>query len=74
MLLTLPPAPPAVRFIASFAEDRFGAMDVQHAGRVDVVPVRAFVKAMSPGASDAQVRAGSGAVPLSGSASAVLRA
>jgi hypothetical protein len=51
-------AVPTCRFIISLAEDKFAAMDVQRSGKVGVVLVRSFVKAMSPGASDAQVGQG----------------
>jgi hypothetical protein len=44
------------RFIASFGDERFAAMDAQRSGIVSVVLVRSFVKAMSPAANDAQVR------------------
>jgi hypothetical protein len=47
---------PHPRFIASFGEERFAAMDAQRSGIVGVVLVRGFVKAMSPTANDAQVR------------------
>ncbi|KAF6252515.1 hypothetical protein COO60DRAFT_518967 [Scenedesmus sp. NREL 46B-D3] len=43
------------KFIASFGEERFAAMDTQRSGIVRVVLVRSFVKAMSPTAIDAQV-------------------
>lgn len=43
------------RYIVTFAEDRFTAMDVQRSGKINVVAVRSFVKSMSPGVSDAQV-------------------
>lgn len=43
------------RFIITFGEDRFVAMDVQRSGKLNVVAARGFVKNMSPGASDAQV-------------------
>lgn len=43
------------RYIVTFAEDRFTAMDVQRSGKINVVAVRSFVKSMSPGVNDAQV-------------------
>jgi hypothetical protein len=46
----------ACRYIVTFGEDRFTAMDVQRSGKIGVVAVRTFVKSMSPGVSDAQVR------------------
>jgi hypothetical protein len=44
------------RFIASFGDERFVAMDAHRSGIVSVVLARSFVKAMSPAANDAQVR------------------
>ncbi|WIA13678.1 hypothetical protein OEZ85_007238 [Tetradesmus obliquus] len=43
------------KFIASFGEERFAALDAQRCGIVSVVLARGFVKAMSPAATDAQV-------------------
>jgi hypothetical protein len=55
--LSLPATQPfdQPRFISAFGEDRFTSLDVQRCGRLAIVAVRGFVKAVSPGASDAQV-------------------
>lgn len=39
----------------TFGEDKFSAMDVKRTDVVDIVLVRSFVKAMSPGVNDVQV-------------------
>lgn len=43
------------RFIITFGEDRFTAVDVQRSGKINIVAVRSFVKSMSPSATDSQV-------------------
>jgi hypothetical protein len=48
-----PPCPPC-RFLQQFAQDKFAALDVAHAGRLPVVAVRTFVKSLCPG-PEAQV-------------------
>lgn len=60
VIISLIPIPigmcnPLCRFISSFGEDKFTAMDVNRTDVVDIVLVRSFVKAMSPTAGDAQV-------------------
>lgn len=37
------------RFLQKFAEDRFTALDVGHAGKLPIVAVRTFVRGVCPG-------------------------
>ena len=49
-LSNIPRAPNrTLRFIQKFAEDRFAALDVAHAGKLPIVAVRTFVKGVCQG-------------------------
>lgn len=45
------------RFLQRVAEDRFAALDLHHTGKVAIAGARGFVRQMSPGCSEQQVRA-----------------